>query len=38
MNHITLGIINIDKSFAFYRDVLQLMENHCIFLIRMDIN
>lgn len=24
MNHITLGVTNIDKSFAFYRDVLKL--------------
>lgn len=24
MNHITLGVTNIDKSFAFYRDVLEL--------------
>jgi len=24
MNHITLGVTNIDKSFVFYRDVLSL--------------
>jgi glutathione S-transferase fosA5 len=24
MNHITLGVVDIEKSFAFYRDVLEL--------------
>lgn len=24
MNHITLGVLNIDKSFAFYHDILSL--------------